>query len=152
MRRALAVLGATLTTLVGSLALAPAASAADYGCAGSVIDKYPIYGVLPINNKVEFGHVYLYYNSGTGKNCAVTVATNVGGYGYSKPMYIRIDRCRETSYTGSCGVVDSSIDSDDYQYYAGPRSVSAEGHCVRVTGKIVWRSQTTSVSATGHCD
>jgi hypothetical protein len=150
-RRAWAILGVTLTTLVGSLVLAPAASAAEYGCGGSRIDSYPITGQIPIGTDRTFGYIYLYYDSSTGKNCAVTVATETGGYGDSKPMYLRIDRCKEMVYTGNCAGTDSAKDSGDYLYQAGPRSVSAANHCVRVVGKITYRRQVTSTTRIGHC-
>lgn len=146
MKKALAVLGAVFSIFAGMLTLAPAASASGYGCSGSQIDTYPMY-----NSGTLFGDVYLYYDSSTGKNCAVTVATSAGGYGVSKLMYVSIDRCNETVDTGNCTGPAGVSDKGYYDYYAGPVSISAAGHCIAVTGQITYNGKYAGAFDIGHC-
>jgi hypothetical protein len=145
MKKALSILGFTLTTLVGMLALAPAASAADYGCTGSRIDTYPLN-----HGGSNFGKIFLYYDSSSGTNCAVTVSSKAPGI--RKHMLVQIERCRETVYTGNCDVVARVKDEGNYESYAGPRSLSAAGHCIRVTGAINFMNDVARRSVVGHCD
>jgi hypothetical protein len=143
-KRILTLLGLTLATLLGTFTLAPAASAGDYGCAGSQIDSYPVR-----TDTRSYGTIYLYYDAGTKKNCAVTVSDF--GYGTTKPMMVRITKCTERVYTGSCTANGTAQDSGDYQYWAGPRSVSAPGHCIRVSGAIRFLGKLAQGGAIGHC-
>ncbi|WP_371598677.1 hypothetical protein [Streptomyces sp. NBC_00564] len=147
MKKVLTALAAVSSIFFGMLALAPTASAAGYGCAGSQIDSYPMYAT----GGTQFGTVFLYYDSSTGKNCAVTVATAAGGYGVSKLMHIEIVKCSQTVDTGSCTGVDSVVDHDYYQYYAGPRSINAAGHCIAVTGQITYNGKYAGAFDIGHC-
>lgn len=147
MKKVLTVLGAAIAMFLGTLALAPAASAGAYGCAGSQIDSYPMYA----SGGIRYGTVYLYYDSSTGKNCGVTVATTAGGYGVSKHMRIEIVVCSQTVDTGSCTPINSTVDDGNYLYYAGPRSISAAGRCIAVTGQIDYNGKYAGAFDIGHC-
>ncbi|MFI0267599.1 hypothetical protein [Streptomyces luteogriseus] len=144
MKRILTLLGVLLATLLGTFTLAPAASAGDYGCAGSQIDSYPVR-----TNTSTYGTIFLYYDAATGKNCAVTVSDK--GYGTTKPMMVRITRCTQRAYTGACTADGTVQDSGDYQYWAGPRSISADRHCIKVSGAIFFLGKSASGGGIGHC-
>ncbi|MFF5341946.1 hypothetical protein ACWDUG_16370 [Streptomyces cellulosae] len=148
MKKTLAVLGATFSIMAGMFTMAPSASAGGYGCSGSQIDSFPMYA----SGGTLFGNVFLYYDSSTGRNCAVTVATSAGGYGVAKYMYVGISRCNETVDTGSCSGSASVVDKkDSYKYYAGPVSIAAAGHCIAVTGQIEYNGKYAGAFDIGHC-
>jgi hypothetical protein len=147
MRRTWTTLAGVVALLAAMLTVAPAASADTYGCAGSQIDAYRLFSA----DRGQYGMIYLFYDASSGKNCAVTVAALSGGYGVYKPMAVQIDVCRERLPT-SCTVINSVEDSGTYKYWAGPRSVAAAGHCIRVYGRIVFQGDTAVKSVVGHCD
>ena len=66
-------------------------------------------------------------------------------------MSVRIDRCRERADANACTVVGSGGDSGCHPYRAGPRSITAPGPCVRVTGVIDYRSGVADRSVIGPC-
>ncbi|MGW4808253.1 hypothetical protein [Kitasatospora sp. NPDC004272] len=127
---------------------APTASAGEWGCAGNEIDTYSVtYG------STMYGAVHLYYDSSTGKNCAVTVATSAGGYGVAKYMSVMLARCTQTSPSSTCSLDDVKVDADTYKYYAGPVSLSAAGHCISVRGRVTYNGHEAAGSTYGgvHC-
>ncbi|CAM5449962.1 hypothetical protein ACFYZI_18585 [Streptomyces griseorubiginosus] len=131
MRKALGALAATVAVIASGMVFAPAASAAGYGCAGSEIDTYPV----KTSGGTQYATIHLFYDSSTGNNCAVTVATTAGGYGTSETTMASISECSGTTLT-SCvdGAITRKADAGSYQYYAGPVSVPGAGHCILVSG------------------
>lgn len=104
-----------------------ASSAAAYGCSGTEIDSYAV----KTSGGTTFGTIHLYYDSSTGRNCAVNVANAAGGYGtYTiKNVYLGV--------YGGTTVYDPAFGSTTkYANYAGPVSVSAPGKCILVGGVI----------------
>ncbi|MFD5661369.1 hypothetical protein [Streptomyces hirsutus] len=147
MKKVLTVLGTVFAVFLGTVALAPAASAGAYGCAGSQINSYSLYG----DTTVSYGTIYLYYDSSTGKNCAAMASTSAGGYGVKKPMTLHLRVCSQRSDTGGCTVTDGAIDSGSYAYYAGPVSVKAAGHCIWILGTVTYNGKSAGASDIGHC-
>jgi hypothetical protein len=143
---AAAALGIAAATLVIS---APTASAGGYGCAGNQIATYPVkYG------STTYGTLHVYYDSSTGKNCAVNVATTAGGYGVDKYMEVTITRCSETSPSSTCHVQDQDFEGYyPFKYYAGPVTVSAANHCINISGRINYNGNKAFGTAYGanHC-
>ncbi|MFC8518874.1 hypothetical protein [Streptomyces sp. NPDC057257] len=149
MKKAIAVLGAVFAVFLSGIVLAPAASAGAYGCAGSQVDSYPMYG----EPGVSYGTIYLYYDTSTGKNCAVMVSTAAGGYGVKKSMQLYLRVCSQTTDTGACTETGGAGDNGNYAYYAGPVSVKAAGHCIRVVGVIgPYKGNYAGANDVGHCD
>lgn len=134
-RNRLASMLAISTALVGyGLVTAPSASAANYGCAGSSIDSFAVKS----QQGTTFGHIYLYFDSSTKKNCAVTVKNDAGSYGTVTYTSIHIWKCSAGTRAGSdCSNIDSDVkDAGDYKYQAGPKSLAAGGHCIEVDATI----------------
>lgn len=140
MRRVLSILSGILLLLGGSLVMAPSASAAAtgaYGCAGSQIDSYQV----KTSGGTVYGNVHLYYDSATGRNCAVNVATSAGKYGTPTFKFVMIVKCVAGTAAGSTCVQDTYVQDPSttgvtYSQYAGPVSISAAGRCISVTGII----------------
>ncbi|MFD6494652.1 hypothetical protein ACFV99_39395 [Streptomyces sp. NPDC059944] len=131
MRKALGMLAGIIAIMASGVIFAPTASAAGYGCAGSEIDTYPV----KTSGGTQYATIHLFYNSSTGNNCAVTVATTAGGYGTSDTTMVNISVCSGTTLT-SCvgGAITNKAQVGEFQYYAGPVSVSAANHCILVSG------------------
>ncbi|MEV6111230.1 hypothetical protein AB0L59_01630 [Streptomyces sp. NPDC052109] len=150
MKRKIVAILASVAAVIGfSILSAPAASAAGYGCSGNQIDSYSV----KTSGGSQYATIYLYYDSSTGKNCAVTVSTSAGGYGSSKPMGAWLYVCTQTSPSGTCSTTTTQGDSGNYAYYAGPVSVYAAGHCILVDGSDQWNGVTAYGSSGGasHC-
>lgn len=141
MRKLLSTTGAVLLALGGTAFLAPSASAAAsaYGCSGSQVDSYAV----TTGSGTTFGTIHLYFDSSTGRNCAVNVANAAGGYGTPTAKSVYIVRCAAGSKAGSPCAMDgqvadpaSSNSGVKYSQYAGPVSISAAGRCIMVGGLI----------------
>lgn len=129
-----------LAVTLGGLSLTPSAYAAGYGCSGTLIDTYR---VVAYPGGDLYGRYYLYYDSSTGVNCGVTVATSTGGYGVPKPMIAEIDVCGTSTAGNSCNpIVTADDDRGNYSNYAGPVSVKAAGRCIAIFGAITWNGKT----------
>ncbi|MFF4485518.1 hypothetical protein ACFY0F_03340 [Streptomyces sp. NPDC001544] len=138
---AVAAVGATLIT-------APAASAGGYGCSGSLVSTYPVKD----NGGVSRGDVYLYFDSSTGYNCAVTVKNSAGAYGTPTLTNVTLDRCKAGTSGSSCYSEKKVTDEGLYSSYAGPVSLSASGRCISIYGEILGSWGTAQVSHEGvHC-
>ncbi|SNX63469.1 hypothetical protein SAMN06272735_5278 [Streptomyces sp. TLI_55] len=138
---ALATVGATLVT-------APTASAAGYGCSGSLISTYPVKD----NGGTTRGNVYLYYNSSNGYNCIATVKNSAGAYGTPTLTNATLDRCKAGTSGSNCYSEKKVWDEGLYEYYAGPVSLYADGHCISIFGEILGSWGTALVSRDGvHC-
>jgi hypothetical protein len=145
MKRIIPLVGTVLLILAGMFTMLPSANAAAagaYGCAGSQIDSYPETPNGGTSGTI-YGHIYLYYDSATGQNCAVSVATAAGGYGTLTTKKAYIARCVVGTKPGStCTEVDvfaydppSGGNTPLYSQYAGPVRVSATDRCIIVYGR-----------------
>ncbi|MBE1584232.1 hypothetical protein ACFPOI_29620 [Nonomuraea angiospora] len=68
------------------------------------------------------GTLEVYYNSSSGKNCALT-------YGYGSTAGTTTFKAAAIRVAGGSGVIDSG----HYAHYAGPAYVSASGKCIDVS-------------------
>lgn len=135
MRKVAAIISGILLTLGWMFTLSPAANAATtaaYGCSGSQVDTYPV----KTSGGSVWGNIYLYYDSSTGKNCAVNVATSAGYYGTPTVKTMDIWRCVAGSTAGTPCQTDA-VSQDPttsvlYSEYAGPVSLSAAGRCIEL--------------------
>jgi hypothetical protein len=130
---------AAMTCLAGGAAAIAAspALAASGSCAGIQVAS----STMQLNGGGNYGTLYLYYDSSTGRNCAK--ATN--GVGQTAGMDVSITRCAPgtgQSWT-DCDASDPRIqgedyDSGSYRYYAGPVTTlgSAQGVCIWAEGSI----------------
>lgn len=131
--RIVAVFSALFAIAGFSLVSAPAASAAGYGCSGSLIAQKSI----RTTENVQFGVLNVYYDSSTGVNCAAAVKYAAGGAGTPSQTSVSIYRCVAGSAPGSsCYTDDSDSDSGSFSSYAGPASVYAAGRCIRLYASI----------------
>lgn len=137
--------------LGGSLVSAPSASAAGYGCSGSLIDTYDVR--TNAGSGTLFGHVYLYYNSSNGVNCAVNVSNSAGGYGTAKYMYMSINKCTQTSPSSTCSITTRDEDSSQfYTQYAGPVSVTSPNNCILISAAINYNGRVAQANTGAtHC-
>lgn len=106
-----------------SMALSPAAHAGGYGCSGSLIDTYAVKS--PVNT---LSHVYLYYNSSTGYNCAVNVKTAYySQFKHEISLYMYNTTLTEDNIRWGVNV---DQDNGKYWQYAGPVKVKGRGMCI----------------------
>ena len=136
---------------LGGLAMAPAAHAGAYGCAGSQIGAYSV----TTSGGTSYGTAYLYYDSSTGKNCAVAVKNSTGGYGTSDYISVNLEKCTNTSPASTCTLPGTRVHDDDggnYLYYAGPVSISSPNNCIKLDA-VIWKSNTFAQYSSGafHC-
>ncbi|WP_157848309.1 hypothetical protein [Streptomyces exfoliatus] len=128
-------MSALFAIMGGTLFSAQAATAAGYGCSGSLVDTYNV----NTTSGTTYGKIYLYYStSNGGTNCAVVVDTYFGS-STLKDMYIHIMRCPASTTPGSICAADGAnpVDADRYYTYAGPVSVtSMAGRCVRISASL----------------
>jgi hypothetical protein len=105
------------------------AQAASYGCTGSQVGSWPVSdGIHP-----AVGDIKLYYDAGTGWNCAVMVKrTSFGLYGQNSGVTISINNSRWGDGVPAHGNYD--IDGGQYKYYAGPAKVYGRGMCIYLMG------------------
>lgn len=151
MRRVTSILGGIFLLLIGSFILAPSANAAAtgaYGCSGSEIDTYQV----KTTGGTVYGNVHLYYDSSTGRNCAVNVATSAGAYGTPTFKFVMLVKCVSGTSAGSTCVQDTysqdpSTTGITYSQYAGPVNISAAGRCISVTGIVSLTSGPTASQA-----
>ncbi|WP_075031803.1 hypothetical protein [Streptomyces mirabilis] len=132
-----------LLAIVGGLVLAPAASAATYGCSGSEIGTYPV----TTSGGTNYGTIHIYYDSSTGKNCAAAVGSSAVSGKSNIYMSVTIFKCSQTSPSSSCSYVSSDPDSGYYSYYAGPVTMYSPNNCIQVGATI--RNDSIGTVATG---
>lgn len=132
-KKSLARFAVVASIAAGCVSIAPAAHAGGYGCSGSQIDSYTV----KTSGGTQYGTIFLYYDSSTGKNCAASVRTSAGGYGTSAWMNVNLYKCAETTPGNGCTTTSvQDHDAGNYAYYAGPVEVSAAGHCISVDSTI----------------
>ncbi|MFD7949356.1 hypothetical protein [Streptomyces sp. NPDC059744] len=112
-------IGASLTLMLSgiaglSLATAPAASAAGYGCNGSLVYSAPVYGVDDYSSTVV-AQLYGYWD-GT-YNCEVAV----------KKVFVGTSTKMTLTIWSNNG---SDVDSGYFSQYAGPVKVNGTGSCI----------------------
>lgn len=148
-RKVISRLLVVATLALGGVAIAPAAQAAAYGCAGSQIDSY----AETAPSGATYGHIYLYYDAATGDNCVVNVKTDAGGYGTKSNVEVEMAKCTAASDGKACVEVGNPVsNAGNFAYYAGPVTINAPGDCVAVSGSIVWDDAAAGYTSTaGHC-
>jgi hypothetical protein len=104
----------------------PASAAGECGSGYTQVDSYAIGSA---------GTLELYYNSSSGKNCAIARDSSPGS-GY-KAVYIGLENKPW-----------ADVDDGTFTYYAGPVYVSARGQCIDVRGDI---GNTVTVKESVHC-
>ncbi|MFC7647329.1 hypothetical protein ACFQX6_47540 [Streptosporangium lutulentum] len=122
-RGTLAILASTMmfsTWLVGGAA--PASAAGPCGSGYNLVGSYPI----PASG-AKTGTINVYYNSGSGKNCAIAKGTG-SNYGKKNYKVVGISVSGAGRWTG--------YDSGLFSYYAGPVYVSARNKCIDVLGGV----------------
>jgi hypothetical protein len=130
--RILAGAAIVAASLVVTAPAAPA-YAGGYGCTGTFVGGWPIYG-----SEGASGDIDLYYDSGTGWNCAVAVKrSNDVFYGLATNMYIHMNN---SSYDDNHIKNNYASDSGMYKYYAGPVRVYGNNMCIWITGGIAENS------------
>ncbi|MEV8099078.1 hypothetical protein [Kitasatospora sp. NPDC085879] len=134
--RRMAVAAAALIAVGGGITFSTAtpAVAGGWGCSGSEVSDSP-FAVKAYGGQV-LSHVHLFWDSSTGRNCAVNVKAG-SLYGTAGFISIRLIECREDTPGSSsdCTSIENRPDgSDNYRYYAGPVSVPGSGHCIWVEG------------------
>ncbi|MTE19412.1 hypothetical protein F0L17_09785 [Streptomyces sp. TRM43335] len=133
-KRVVSVLISMLAMCAFGIVNAPAASAGAYGCPGGQINSYPI----KTDAGTLYGNIYLYYDSSTGKNCAVAVKTAAGGYGTPNYVAVTLFRCKTSTPGAFCDWAGQPNDSDygTFSYYAGPVELYAAGKCIHVHAQV----------------
>ncbi|MFJ3941786.1 hypothetical protein [Streptomyces parvus] len=122
MRRIFVTLFSLLLGIAGmGLVSAPTASAAGYGCGGSLVGQYNIKGA----DKSTWGTINVYYSSSNGgTNCAVNVAKKYAGTPHGMEVHL---------FQGS----RRADDRGKYSQYAGPVSLTGtNGKCITVSGEV----------------
>ncbi|MFF9689422.1 hypothetical protein [Streptomyces sp. NPDC014623] len=122
MRRALVTLAALVVGTAGmGLVTAPAASAAGYGCGGSLVGQYNIKD----GAGSTWGTINVYYSSANGgTNCAVNVAKRYAG----TPHLLEVNLFQGNR---------KAEDEGKFSQYAGPVSLtSTNGDCITVSGWV----------------
>lgn len=118
------------------------------GCSGTRIEHIPVkYG------SSTYGYLDVYYNSATGKNCAMTRTTGAA-YGNASYIDVYLARCTQTSSGSTCTVDSSVTDSGAFRYYAGPVSLSAANRCIFADGFIIYNGKAAyarTYPAASHC-
>ena len=125
--------GAVLVGMVAGLNALPA-GAADGECGGNLIFHKPIKD----GQDRKIGELNIYYNAANGKNCAKTMHA---GRTWGKPMQtsVLLMRCRSDARPGSeCfnRRDDTVMDSEVYEYYAGPVRIDGRGNCIWASGSV----------------
>ncbi|GAA2378626.1 hypothetical protein GCM10010404_38620 [Nonomuraea africana] len=120
-------------------------SATPAGASGPCGNGYGRVGVYKIpENGDRMGTLEVYYNSRTGKNCALA-------YGYGATYGSHAWKMVGISRSGATRYADQ--DSGNYTTYAGPVYVSARDTCINVNASIHFKNKFYKRSLTSaHCD
>ncbi|MEU8837916.1 hypothetical protein AB0D97_02135 [Streptomyces roseus] len=129
LRRALAI--GSGVAAVSALAAVPAeAQTISGGSCGAGYYQQDAYPLGDSQGATGAGVIFLYYNSSTGKNCAIL----------RRDVNFIVSDGMDISLDSSSG--GSDVDGQRaYTQYAGPVYVSARGACVRITAHVtgVWK-------------
>lgn len=143
--RAVAVAAALAVTVAPAVALSQAAQASGYGCSGKLIDTYPVKSKWN-----TLSHIYLYYDSRTGYNCAVNVKTAYySQFKHEVSIEMYNSTLTEDNYHPGVNVDD---DSGKFKYYAGPVKVKGRGLCVSLVADTWYYDERAHAYIPGqHC-
>ncbi|MBP2702626.1 hypothetical protein JOL79_02275 [Microbispora sp. RL4-1S] len=150
-RRGAMALLLTAACVVGLATTVSAPAQAADGCSGSRIEHIPMYDDVYGDLRA---YLDVYYDSSTGNNCAVTVATGPNSYGILKGMYVVLVKCSQTTPSKtSCTNIGSKRDPATagtygrYYYYAGPVTVYSPNNCIFAEGAVEsWYPTTTNTT------
>jgi hypothetical protein len=148
MTRFAKVLATVLAAGAVSVVAPTAAQAAEYGCAGNLIDTY---AVKSETGNVTLSTIRLYYNAGTGRNCAVNL--KAAAYQGSRSqidiaIYTNDFREDDNNRPG----INNDFDSGNFYEYAGPASVVGKGKCISLHARTWAGGKRGSRSVSGvHC-
>ncbi|MEV6041602.1 spore-associated protein A [Nonomuraea sp. NPDC052116] len=117
-----AVMGSVL--IAGGLLTGLAAPASATGPCGSGYNRVGVYAIPESGTRV--GTLEVYYNSSSGKNCALT-------YGYGSTAGTTTFKGVSIRLSGS---YQGETEGGNYVYYAGPVYTSAPGKCIDVQGSV----------------
>lgn len=126
---------------------APSWAAAGSRCPGRRIEHIPVK-----SGSRTLGFLDIFFDSVTGNNCAMTVATgNVSGH--ATFINVCLFRCKQTSPGPTCTFDAVQCDSGAFHFFAGPVSVHAPRRCISAFGDITFRGATGSGKLSGakHC-
>ncbi len=142
LRKAAAVVAAVAAALV----VAPMnANAAEYGCTGSLIDTYKVKS--QVGNHLST--IRLYYNSGTGYNCAANVKTAYySQFKHEASITLMNEDWAEDNHRPGYNIDE---DGGKFQYYAGPVKVYGKGKCMYVVARTWYYDEVGTGSGSGHC-
>ncbi len=123
------------------------AAASGTSCPGNLIQSVPV-----TSGSSTFGSLNIYFDSSTGNNCAMTVATG-NAAGNASFIEVCLTRCKETSPGPSCTTDLIVCDPGAFHFFAGPVSVHAAGQCISANGEIVFNGVPARASLQGatHC-
>lgn len=124
MTRFAKVLAAVLAAGAVGVIAPGAAQAAEYGCAGNLIDTYAVK-----SGDTTLSTIRLYYNPSNGRNCAVNL--KAARYQSTKThvdISIYTDDFREDD--NNRPGINNDFDSGNFYEYAGPVSVVGKGKCI----------------------
>lgn len=126
---------------------AAAAAASESSCPGNLIQSVPV-----TSGSSTFGSLDIYFDSSTGNNCAMTVATGSVS-GHASFIEVCLTRCKETTQGPDCTTDEVVCDPGPYHFFAGPVSVHAPGQCISADGEIVFNgiSARKSLEGATHC-
>ncbi|TDD06155.1 spore-associated protein A [Nonomuraea deserti] len=111
-------------TLASTALVAGAAPVSATGPCGSSYSRVGAYAVPESGTRK--GTLEVYYNSSTGKNCALM-------YGYGSTANTTTWKSVRIQRSDNTGL---DQDGGNYKYYAGPVYVSAPGQCIDVEGSV----------------
>ncbi len=118
------------------LALAPQMASPADKCSGAMIEHISIYNRSDDwPGRPLLGYLDVYYDAGTGYNCARTVT---GGryWGKAAEIGVWLTRCKEISPGPTCIEGLTREQGGQYHYYAGPVRVHAPHNCIYAMGYI----------------
>ena len=122
---------AGVTALGLHLALPAPAAAGAYGCSGSLVGTWKVPLKDALNGKTYYrSDVKLYYDAGSGWNCAVLVKRpGQPRYGEATPLYLEIynSRWAEDNYKNNY-----DQDQGRFKYRAGPVKVYGKNLCLSI--------------------
>ena len=127
---------AIVLVAVGVLSSGPAPARAAAGCSGSLVFTKSV--KLPGHGKS--GTLDVYYDSGSGKNCAIMRHT---GWAYGRKLRtdVRLYLCPKGAKKGAdCSQTQTvAIDDGNFAYRAGPVRVNGRKRCVFVEGSLLYK-------------
>jgi hypothetical protein len=124
---------------------AEAAPLAASSCSGSRIEHIAM-------GPPTYGYLDIYFDSSTGNNCAMAVASGAAS-GHASFIEVCLARCKQTSPGATCTPDEEECDAGPYHFFAGPVFVHAPGQCISAFGELTFNGVTVSAALPGasHC-